>query len=70
VTALVVAFPRARRAEAAPDTLDFWFPLLEEMSPRQRQATIREAERCGVLDERDAYILATSWPEDREAGDG
>lgn len=66
MTAVVIPFPNRSRVPSptAPHPYDFWYGLLHGMASRKRQATIREAARCGVISDRDAYILATSWPED------
>ena len=72
MSATILTFPTDRLALGVPvtrppDPYDFWFSLLEEMAPRQRERTITEANRCGVISDRDAYIFRTSWPEDRGA---
>jgi hypothetical protein len=67
--ALVIPFPahhaRAARVES-PDAFDFWFFLLEPMSPKRRDTVIAEAERRGVIGAREAEILRTSWSDQRE----
>ena len=68
MSAQLISFPdRLARAAAPPHPYDFWYWLLERMSHARRRAVIGEACRCGVIDERDAEIFLTSWP-DRERG--
>ncbi len=72
MTAIILHFPpvagaRPTREARPPEPYDFWFGLLDGMSPDQRRQTIADANRCGVINDHDAYIFRTSWPEDRGA---
>ena len=53
--------PRREEHTEAPHPYDFWYPLLEDMSPARRKATIEQAYRCGVIGARDHEIFLTSW---------
>lgn len=65
MTGQIIPFPVGCASRATPceklHPYDFWFPLLHDMRPAQRRATIEQAHRCGVIDERDREIFLTSW---------
>ena len=65
MTAQVIPFPdrgpRGDERTEPPHPYDFWFPLLEDMTPARRKATIERAYRCGVIDGQDREIFLTSW---------
>ncbi len=70
MTAIILHFPSVagvlrNSAAGPPGPYDFWFCLLHDMTPDQRQQIIADANRCGVINDRDAYIFRTSWPENR-----
>jgi hypothetical protein len=64
VSAEIITFsrpqrPRREAAERQPH--DFWVPLLEDMAPAQRRATIEAACVHGVIASDDREIFLTSW---------
>ena len=65
MTGQIIQFPIAARRQPQPierpEPYDFWYALLETLSPARRKAVIEDAYRCNVIDERDRGIFLTSW---------
>ena len=65
MTAKIIRFgPPASRQQEPPEPsepYDFWVEILDGLSPRERQATIRRASECRVIDAQDTKILSEMW---------
>jgi hypothetical protein len=60
MSAQIIPFPPAERAEELPHPYDFWMDFLNDLTPERRRDAIQVARRVGLIDDRDVEILETT----------
>ena len=64
VMGTIVPFPSPTQRPSQLSIYDYWFDVLAEMPACTRRRAILGAYRCGYIDDHDAEIFLSSWPED------